>query len=167
MNTKKIITYAALAVIILLAVFWSVKMFTGSDEPQGGVVLSSGLPGGASLAAGNIAAADDPFITLLNGIKNVDLSNLKLLSDPIFVSGLKDLSRPVSDRGRGRENPFAQIGVGNLSLSDSSNQTLPVNKVFQTATSTASESSSEIEPEQMMDENENGMSDEMLDAAME
>lgn len=133
MNTKKIITYAALAVIILLAVFWTVKMFTGSDEPQGGVILSSGLPGGANLVAGNIAAADDPFITLLNGIKNVDLSNLKLLSDPIFVSGLKDLSRPVSDRGRGRENPFAQIGVGNLSLSELNESNSSTNNIFETA----------------------------------
>lgn len=149
MNTKKIITYAALAAIVLLAVFWSIKMFVGKEEISGGVVLSSGLPGGTNLLAGNIAAADDPFITLLDGIKNIDLKNLKLLSNPIFKDGLKNLSRPVSERGRGRENPFAQIGAGNLNLSDLDNQLPEANQaenVFDEATSSESSALPEAEP---------------------
>lgn len=138
MNTKKIITYTALAVIILLAVFWLVRIFTGNEESQGGVTLSSGLPGGVNLAAGNITSSDDPFITLLEGIKDIDLTNLKLLSYPIFMNGLRDLSRPVSDRGRGRENPFAQIGIGNLSLSDLDNLNSSTGGTFDNATTSGS-----------------------------
>ncbi|MFA5736959.1 MAG: hypothetical protein WCX70_00775 [Candidatus Paceibacterota bacterium] len=134
MNTKKIIIFVALAAVLLLAVFWSVKMFIGQEESQGGVTLASGLPGGVNLLTGNITATDDPFIALLNGIKNIDLTNLKLLSDPIFKDKLRDLSRPVSDRGRGRENPFAQIGVGNLDLNTTNTQDLQEEGIFKEAT---------------------------------
>ncbi|HNZ55510.1 MAG TPA: hypothetical protein PKN73_02175 [Candidatus Paceibacterota bacterium] len=131
MNTKKIVTYVALAVIILIAIFWVVKVFTGEEEPQSGVTMSPSLVSDAN----QIALADDPFFTLLNGIKDIDLTNLELLSHPIFVNGLQDLSRPVSDRGRGRENPFAQIGAGNLSLGSLDDQDSPTKGVFETATS--------------------------------
>jgi len=117
MNTKKIITTVALVAIIALSIYWMVKIYSGGEEPIEGVSVSESLGGFDSLVS-NIVTAEDPFITLLSGVESIDLNNLKLLSNPVFTEGLKDLSRPIRDLGRGRGNPFAVIGVGNLDLGD-------------------------------------------------
>lgn len=117
MNTKKIISVISLIVIIGLAIYWMIRIFPGEEEMDG-ISSSAGLSGESGLEGADVANADDPFIALLGGVKNIDLKNLKLLSDPVFKDGLKNLSQPIRDRGHGRENPFATIGIGNLGLNE-------------------------------------------------
>lgn len=108
MSKSKIITYVAVALLVLVGLYWLYGMFTKSPEKvSGGVVPVSG-----SVGVGNDQVSQtNQFINILNEIDGIDLKNHVILSNKIFTS-LKDFGKTVSDRAVGRTNPFTPFGGG-------------------------------------------------------
>ncbi len=109
---SNIISIIVAAAVIVLGGLWAYYYFS-QDEESPAVTISSALTEGISISESN-----DPFFVLLRGLNYIDISNLSLLSDPIFKNKLKDFSVPPKDRGQGRRNPFAPLGVGNMTKAE-------------------------------------------------
>jgi hypothetical protein len=108
MSKSKIITYVAVAVLVLAGLYWLYGMINKDpDEAPVGVVPVSGL--GVGVAGQNSQTSQ--FVTILNEIDNIDLKNHLILSNKIFTS-LKDFGKTISDRAVGRTNPFTPFTGG-------------------------------------------------------
>lgn len=119
MGKSKIITYVAVAVLILVGVYWVYRMINRPPEtPASGVVAVSNLGGVITPRADQASQ----FVSILNDIDNIDLKNRLILNDKIFTS-LKDFGRNIEERAMGRENPFAPLGGGTGTVANKTTST--------------------------------------------
>lgn len=108
MAKSKIITYVAVALLVLVGLYWVYHLATkDSKAEEGGVVLVSEM----GLEVSETDSQANKFIKILKDIDSIDLQNLRLLDDKIFTS-LKDFGRAIEDRVLGRGNPFAPLSEG-------------------------------------------------------
>ncbi len=107
MEKSKIITYVAVAVLVLAGLYWAYQRFNQTPiEPTGGVT--------AITATGAVVAPSDQtsqFVSVLNDIDNIKLDNQLIFNNKIFTS-LKDFGRVIADRAIGRANPFSPFVGG-------------------------------------------------------
>ncbi|MFA5000787.1 MAG: hypothetical protein WC531_00970 [Candidatus Paceibacterota bacterium] len=107
MTKSKIITYVAVAVLILVGLYWAYHLMTQTPEPaMGGVVAVSGA--GLGLSPDSQSAQ---LMSLLNDIKKIDLKDHQILNNKIFTT-LQDFGKTIDDRVIGRSNPFASLTEG-------------------------------------------------------
>ena len=136
MTKSKIITYVAVAVLILVGLYWVYHLMNKSSEPEvGGVVAVSGI--GLGLSPANSQAAQ--LIAILNDIEEIDLKDHRILNDKIFTT-LQDFGKTIDDRVIGRTNPFASLTEGS-GIVRGSNGGAVTNSTTQTTSSTTDEES--------------------------
>lgn len=137
MNSSNIKTVVIVLVLVIAGAAWAYWYFgSGSNASLDKVTVTSGSEDGtiSTNDIGKTPIDQDPFVDILNGIGDVTLENKTLLSNPIFKDKLQSMSRQVEDRGKGRSNPFAPIGVGNISKTVGGVQTASIQ--FNGATTT-------------------------------
>ncbi len=108
MTKSKIITYVAVAVLILLGFYWAYRLINKTSEPEMGGVVK------VSEAGRNVSSIDnqaDQLIIVLSDIDKIDLKNLLILNNEIFTT-LQDFGKTIDDRVTGRTNPFAPFVGG-------------------------------------------------------
>lgn len=140
MGKSKIITYVAVAVLILVGIYWAYRMINKpSEAPMAGVVAVSNTGGVISSQTDQASQ----FVSILNDIDDIDLKNHLILTNKIFTS-LKDFGRDIEERTMGRENPFAPLGGGSGTV---------VNKATSTTLDLEDTPTVEVAPDQGADEN--------------
>ena len=81
MEKSKIITYVAVAVLVLAGLYWAYQRFNQTPiEPTGGVT--------AITATGAVVAPSDQtsqFVSVLNDIDNIKLDNQLIFNNKIFT----------------------------------------------------------------------------------
>lgn len=95
------------AVILALVVLAGAGylLFSGGSDPAGDSLLTSNTVSGPS-------AASRELLVTLSDLKTVRLDSA-IFSDPLFQS-LQDFGVQIPLQPTGRRNPFAPIGVGNI-----------------------------------------------------
>lgn len=106
--SKNTITYIILAILVIVGGYWTYSTFVGGGESEtpGGVTVTNGENTGPIDTA---TAQAEQFIQILKNVDSVTLSDLSLLTSPIFQTGLQDYGKPIEDRPVGRPNPFAVV----------------------------------------------------------
>ncbi|MFA6476558.1 MAG: hypothetical protein WCV68_04075 [Candidatus Paceibacterota bacterium] len=106
--SKNTITYIIIAILLIVGGYWAYGMFSGGGETAttGGVTVTGG---GSQGPVDEATAQANQFIQILQNVSQVNLSDLSLLTSPIFQTGLQDFGKPLEDRPVGRPNPFAPV----------------------------------------------------------
>jgi len=132
MPKSKILTYVAVAVLILLGLYWAYRLVKQTPETvTGGVVVMDEL---------NISpdSRTAQLMTLLNDIKKIDLKNHQILTNKIFTN-LQDFGKTIDERVIGRANPFAPLTEGSGIVRDGTGEVLTSSTTQTTSSTTADE----------------------------
>ncbi len=108
MSTKLLINIL-IVLLVGAGAFVAYSYFMGGDEE-----VTSGVQvvGGNSATIASAGEASE-FVILLDSLKTVDLKST-IFSNQAFAVDLQDFTTPLPARPRGRSNPFAALGSGNL-----------------------------------------------------
>ncbi len=114
MNTKKILINTLVVLLLLVAVWFGYNQFFGGDD------TADGLPSVTSNnPAGTVSSVDgsaSEFLVLLSQLRNVTL-DASFLTEQTFSVSLQNYTTTLPTRAQGRQNPFANFGVGNVNVS--------------------------------------------------
>jgi len=126
MTKSKIITYVAVAVLILVGLYWVYHLINKTPEPaMGGVVAVSGT--GLGVSPDSQSAQ---LMSLLNDIKKIDLKDRRILNDKIFTT-LQDFGKTIDDRVIGRSNPFDSLSEGSGIITQTTSSTTDDELLFE------------------------------------
>lgn len=105
-----------LIILIIIAVF-VLGYYLLQPEPESAAGLS---PAGFTSSAGitSDAIRSQAFIDLLRDLKQTNIER-SFFDTPTFQS-LREFGRPLNSQPKGRSNPFAPFGTGNLSAGTAS-----------------------------------------------
>jgi hypothetical protein len=128
MGKSKIITYLAVAILVLAGLYWVYGLINKTPSPvNSGVAVSS--------AEVTMTPNNDPatqFVAILNDIDSVNLKNRSILNNKIFTA-LKDFGRTIQDRPLGRTNPFSPFAPGaGIVISRTASSSAPANSNLNT-----------------------------------
>ncbi|MDP3988747.1 MAG: hypothetical protein Q8P93_00720 [bacterium] len=99
-----------LIVLIIVAIgVLGYYMVQPDSEPQTGLVAAGFSTGDGITAA---AIHNQEFIQLLQNLKNTKIER-SFFETSVFKS-LREFGRPLDEQPKGRSNPFAEFGVGNV-----------------------------------------------------
>lgn len=115
MSNSKTIINIVIVILLLGAIVIGYFYFFGGKAETG---TQSGLQqlttnGSTGLVSVGQSQASE-FVVLLDNLRSVDLKS-SIFSNPAFSGDLQDFTTPLPDRQKGRSNPFAPIGTGNIS----------------------------------------------------
>ena len=108
---KNTITYIIIAFLVIFGGYWAYGKFSsgGAETPATSAIVVT-TPGQlGSVVKDEATDKANQFIQVLDNVKQVDLANLSLLSNPLFKDKLQDFGKPLEDRPIGRANPFAPV----------------------------------------------------------
>lgn len=105
---KSKIIYLIIIILVVLGAYWAYTKFSASaSAPAGGVTITTS--DGTIVPTDEATNQANQFIQILQNVNQVTLSDLSLLSNPIFRDKLQDYGKVVEDRPIGRPNPFAPV----------------------------------------------------------
>lgn len=116
MSNSKTVINILIAILLLGAIVIGYFYFFGgkadTDNQSGLQQITAN--GSTGLAAVGQSQASE-FVVLLDNLRSVDLKS-PIFSNPAFSGDLQDFTTPLPDRQKGRSNPFAPIGTGNITV---------------------------------------------------
>ncbi len=120
MKASKVLINVLIILLVLAALWLGYVWFMSEGRDNGLPTVSVSQPG-AEIGESEI---ESEFLVLLRRLRNVNFEEnaTAFLNDPIFTTELRDFTTTISEGPRGRQNPFAPFGVGDI---QSGQQTLP------------------------------------------
>ena len=116
MNTSKILINTLIFLLVCLGL-WAGYVYLFGDSAETGSTIT--VNNGSEREAQGVATEESEFVALLNRLNTVNL-DVSFLTDATFSTNLENYATVLFDRPRGRSNPFADFGVGNLTPATSS-----------------------------------------------
>ena len=145
MNTKKTLINVLILLLVGVGLWFAYSYFFQTEE-EVGTSVSIQTAG----AEDNELTQESEFVILLSRLRNVSL-DAAFLGNDVFNSELQNYTSPLPGRDRGRLNPFASFGVGNISSSVATtpNTTIPseLNNSQPSTPTTNDDSSGALSPE--------------------
>lgn len=132
MTSSKVLINTLIFLLIFLALFAGYFYLRGGGAETGSAITTQK---DSATLAGDDSSTDSEFVTLLNRLDTVTL-DASFLSDVTFSTNLENYATVLLNRPKGRSNPFADFGIGNLTEATS---TTPINS---TSVGTSTNSSS-------------------------
>jgi hypothetical protein len=123
-NSKNIINILIIVLLVGVGVIGYFYFFGGEAETNDQLGLQQLTTDGASNVVGGDRSEASEFVILLNNLRSVDLKS-SIFSNPAFAGDLQDFTTPLPDRQKGRSNPFAPLGTGNINTTP-----IPANEFF-------------------------------------
>lgn len=115
MNTSKILINVLVLLLVGVGVWLGYSYFFGGPAEEDTPAITSVRPGETGSVSAN---QESEFVVLLRRLRNVEL-DASFLSDMTFNTELRNYTTTLPEKPKGRRNPFATLGTGNIEQASS------------------------------------------------